>query len=400
VLSYLALSQQSKKIVWITELILDTHVHRTSRIEILRHLAERGYEVHLLAIWSKKRYSISDPNVHICCFPLRYAPLVQAYFFSAMLFLFLPVFVLLKKPQFIIAEPGPSILAFMWKPLLSSCLRLKVILDIRSTPVESSGWLGSLKALMFNISVLIAKRIFDGLTIITTPMKEEISRKFHIDPESIGVWTSGVSTTLFEPTKYVNEGLQLRDENALTGKFVVFYHGALTLHRGIIESVKSIEILKSKYDDIVFFLLGNGPALPVIRTLIQENCLQDKVIVHDVVNYTDVPKYIAMSDVGIVPLPDIPDWRYQCPLNLLEYLAMEKTAIITDIPGNRAIVGESKCGIYIPSADPGEIAEAIAYLRNEKKMLKEWGSCGRAIVKEKYDWRKVAEHLEDYLAKC
>ena len=104
-----------------------------------------------------------------------------------------------------------------------------------------------------------------------------------------------------------------------------------------------------------------------------------------------------MCDVGIVPLPDLPDWRSQCPLNLLEYLAMGKVVIATDIPANRKVIGKSKCGIYVSSADPREIAKAIMYAYDNKDELKEWGSYGRAIINAKYSWKKVAEDFENYL---
>ena len=69
------------------------------------------------------------------------------------------------------------------------------------------------------------------------------------------------------------------------------------------------------------------------------------------VDYEDVPKYISMSDVAIIPLPDMHYWRSQSPLKLLEYLAMTKTVIISDIPAHRAVIGDA-CGIYSPSLHP------------------------------------------------
>lgn len=388
-----------KRVVWITDLNLDRHVHGTSRIEILRHLADRGYDVQLLAIRSRSFQRREQHNVDIRCVPLRYVPLVQASFFSFILFFFLPLYAVLKKPDFIITEPGPSILAFAWKPFLSF-LGTRVILDVRSTPVEVRGRLASVQAFVFRVSIMIADRLFDGMTAITRLMKQEIARQFCMDLGSIGVWTDGVSTRLFDPTKYRNDRLQLRNENHLGSAFVVLYHGAMSPHRGIIESVESIGLLKGRHSDIVLFLLGSGPAVSQIRRIARERRLEDKVKLHDIVPYRDVPKYIAMSDVGIVPLPDQSDWRYQCPLKLLEYLAMEKPVVMTDIPCNREIVGDSRCGIYIPTASPKAIAEGIASAREHRTMLKEWGREGRVIVKEKYDWVKVAGQLDGYLTRC
>lgn len=136
-----------------------------------------------------------------------------------------------------------------------------------------------------------------------------------------------------------------------------------------------------------------------LKNAIRELGAQDAVVMHGTVDYEDVPKYIAMSDVGLVPLPDIPDWRNQCPLKLLEYLAMKRTVILTDIPANRNIVGQEKCGIYVPSCDPAEIAKAMEFAYKNREKLEEWGESGRKIIEQEYNWDKKAKDMEDYLKK-
>jgi glycosyltransferase involved in cell wall biosynthesis len=303
-----------------------------------------------------------------------------------------------SKPDFVIVEPrDPTFLSVLPTVLLPKSGRPKIILDIRSTPVKG----GYMETLLFTTAVRMARRLFDGMTIITPMMRKEICDKFHIDPESVGVWTSGASTTSFNPEKYDRMGLRKRF--CLDHKFVVFYHGSLGRSymqgqaRGISESIKSIEILKNKCPDLILFLLGDSRSYHWIKELIEECGIQDKVILHDKVNYEDVPQYIALCDCALVPLPDLSLWRNQSPLKLLEYLAMEKVVIATGIPANRYIIGESKCAVYIPSASPEEIAKAILYIHGNREKLKEWGVLGRKIVEEKYTWEKVARDFEDYL---
>jgi glycosyltransferase involved in cell wall biosynthesis len=391
-------SRRSRKvIVWIVSLVIDTDVCRTAQIEILNHLSKIGYGTDLFAMWSKRPYPIKN-GVHVDCIPLRYFPVIQPLLFSILLFFLVPVYALVKRPRYIIVSPGPPVLVFVWKLLLSKFLKSKIILDIRSTPVETTGWRGHLQEFMFDLSVIIARSVFDGFTIITTGMRDEVAKRYNMDPDAFGVWTSGVSTQTFQPDRYSNHATRLREENGLSGKFIVFYHGSLGMRRGIIETVKSIDIVKSKCDDLVLFLLGKGPALPIIQRLIDEKGLQGRVFIHDVVDYDEVPKYIAMADVAIVPLPNITDWINQSPLKLLEYMAMAKPVIITDIPANRSFVGDSECGLYARSANPEDIAKAIVHSYTLKHELKARGAAGRVIVEEKCDWKLMADCLDRYLA--
>jgi glycosyltransferase involved in cell wall biosynthesis len=271
-------------------------------------------------------------------------------------------------------------------------------LDIRTPPVTRSGYIENL---LFKTVILITKKLFDGMTIITPMMRNEICSKFSINPKTVGVWTSGVSTAIFNSEKY--DGIALRKKHGLHDKFVIFYHGAIGQSlaqgqaRGILASIKSIEILKNKCPNLILFLLGDSRSCQWVKELVVDCGIKDNVILHDKVNYEDVPKYIALCDCALVPLPNLLIWRNQSPLKLLEYLAMEKVVIATDIPANRYVMGESKCAIYIPSASPEEIAKAILYVHDNKEKLKEWGISGRKIVEEKYAWDKVAKDFENYL---
>jgi hypothetical protein len=198
---------------------------------MLRHLANRGFDVELCAVRSKEHYSTDD--LKVCCIPLRFAPPFHLIFFSVIMFLFLPIYVLVKKPRFIVTDPGPWILAFLWKPVLSRCLNVKVILDIRSIPIEVYGWQMAVKNLFFRISVLIAKRMFDGITAVTSLMRDDIAKSFQMDPDEIGFWVNGVSTQ-FDPAKYAAEGALLRRKQGLDNAFVLLYHGAVSRNRGLI----------------------------------------------------------------------------------------------------------------------------------------------------------------------
>ena len=386
---------QKKSIIWISFLFFDIYLHKTSRIEILRHLAKRGYDVCLIGVHSKKRYSLRNSNIHIISIPLRYVPIISSILFGLIILFFLPFYIIKRRPDFIITEPSTPSFGFLWKPLLSRFMGFRVILDIRSTPVDAR----ARQSFQFNSSVLVAKQMFDGITIITSSMKKEVCAKFNIDPRSVGKWSSGVSPELFTYEKNIPYGLELRKKFGLSSNFVVFYHGALRKTGGLVESAKAISMIKKKYPDIVLFLLGNGPALHILQNVIRKNVIQDKVILHPAVDYHDVPKFIAMCDVGVVPLPNLQIWRNQCCLKLLEYLSMKKPVIVTNIPANREIIGDKKCGIYASSSNPNEIAKAMVFAYNNKEKLEEWGKSGRKIVIERYNWDKTAKDLEDYLLK-
>ena len=385
---------KKRTILFWSFILVDEFLHASSELGVLDTLSKRGYRIFVSVVRSKKRVKEKQGDVNFILLPLRYVPIVTPFLFTLISIIVFPFFIIRKKPSYIIVGPGPGILIFLWRPLLN-LFKCKVVLDVRSTPVEIVGFRGFLIRMMFDLSVNVAKRIFDGIITLTEAMKEELCNSYGIESRFIGVRTSGVSTSMFDPELY--DGSLMREKLGLKNKFIVFYHGDFGIYRGLLEAIKSIKLLPRDYEDVVLFLLGDGPALDSMRKLVDELDLEGKVIIHEPVDYREVPKYIAMCDVGLVTLPDIPDWRNQCPLKLLEYLAMEKVVIVTDILANREIVGENKCGIYISSIDPDNVAAAIIHAYKNRDLLNEWGSHGRLIVEEKYDWNKVAEELDIYL---
>jgi len=385
-----------KKIVWVSSLILDVHLHKTGTIEILRALKKRGHKVVLFASFSSnKQWREEIKDIDIISIPLRYIPIFSTPAYVLMLFLYLPLFVLYWKPDFLITPSEATVLSLAPTLLLPKSNRPKFVLAIRSTPVLLFGIRGRLKRLFFNFSLYVSKKSFQGITILTELMKKELCIKYNLNPEHIDVWTAGVSTTDFRSENFSKA--EMRKQLGLEDKFIVFYHGVISELRGIIETVRAIQLLKNLYPNIYLFLLGNSSLS--LKKFIHELDLQNMVKLHDRVSYLEVPKYIAMCDVGIVPLPNLPDWRYQCPLKLLEYLAMEKVVIVTDIPANREVIGKSKCGIYAPSVDPINIANSIIYAYNNRKDLQKWGIYGRTIIEKKYSWEKIGEKCENYLLK-
>ena len=390
---------QKITIIWVSPTTLDLFLHSTAVLDILRQFAKSGHKVTLISVRSRDISRIKNPQVRMIFVPLRFVPVVSPIMFAIVLFFFLPISIIISKPDHVILSPEapPSILSSLPGLLISRFKKVKFVLDIRSIPVETVGIRGFLHRFWFSVSVLIAKKSFDGITTITPLMKKEICNGFDVDLDKVGVWTSGVSDSLFNPETLTTKRLELKRKLGLTGKFVVFYHGIFTATRGLTETIEAMKILRRKHPDIVFFLLGTGPIVTMLRALIQKEGLQENVIITNSVNQSEVPKFIGMCDVCIVPLPDHPYWRSQSPLKLLEYLAMEKVVILTDIPAHRAVIGEAKCGIYISSVKPIEIAKAIEYAYLNKENLQELGKIGRAIIKEKFTWAKVAGDLENYL---
>jgi len=177
--------------------------------------------------------------------------------------------------------------------------------------------------------------------------------------KKIHVWPSSVDTDLFNRANYRTAREVVRRSLGIGSRHLLLYHGVFTHERGLYELVRAIQLVRKERRDVRLLLLGKGPAETQLRDFVRLSGLDDVVLFHRAVPYQQVPRFIAAADIGVIPLPDQPQWRYQNPTKLLEYLAMEKPVILTDIPGHREVVGYGKFAFFCQKGRPDEIASAV-----------------------------------------
>jgi len=387
------------KIGFITHIHLNKDNCKTSIIEIIKNLSKRGNKTDLIVPSIPKnsfKYAIED-IIYLFSLDINF---LSSIIFSISLFFYLPFYILKKKPDIIILDApcffGGILVMFISKMNL---IKTKFIFDVRSTPVDTKGIHGFFYKLQYFISIFLAKYLSDGITFLTERMAKAECKNFGIRDKPIEIWTSGVDEELFNPILYRQKSVKLRKKLCLENKFIIFYHGILSPNRGLQNTIKAINLLKKDHQNIVFFLLGGGVVEKEIKKLVKENNLQKNVILHSSVDYKEVPKYISMIDVGIVPLPHHQYWNNQSPLKVMEYLSMEKPIILTNIPAHLDIIKKEKCGILIRSHSPEDIKKGIIKAYENRKNFKILGKIGRKIILKKYNWGKIAKHLEIFLMK-
>jgi glycosyltransferase involved in cell wall biosynthesis len=227
-------------------------------------------------------------------------------------------------------------------------------------------------------------------------MKNDIIYIFNIKNDRISGWTDATSLEHFNYEKNIFYGTKIRKEFNIENKFVVFYHGHITTERGLVDCAKAMIELNETCPEIILFLLGHGPAVSKIKIIIKNNKLKN-IILHEPVDYVDVPKYIALADIGIVPLPNLKIWANQVPNKLLEYLSMKKPVIVSDINPHREVVNSEPCALFFENTGPHNIKVAILEAHRKKRQLYDCAFIGRNIIKEKYNWVSSSKVLEKYL---
>jgi len=380
------------KTFWLNLDFVDCDLHSSQRQQVLRALKKQNVEVRANFNFKQKSVSVNGLD-KVWMIQLRTLGPLGSILLSleqqVILMKNLDVDVVVVR-AFNLLQCLP--LWFVWRKILQR-KQPRFVLDIRSLPADFPGyWKHKQRQKRFDSAVKFAFRYFDGLTMITEKMKNELQLKSMNFQKEICVWSSGVDPNLFRP----NAAIDFTSRFNFKNRFVVMYHGVLSPSRGLQQTIEAVAKVKKNHPEIMLVLLGSGPAETELKDQTRSLRLDNHVLIHPPVPFEEVPKYINSVQAGILPFPDLDSWKTSSPIKLCEYLAMGKPVIVTDITAHRNVLGELKCGFFVPNHQPDSIARGIESLIKKKSELKALGIIAREKATSDFTWDRQARKIKTY----
>ena len=172
--------------------------------------------------------------------------------------------------------------------------------------------------------------------------------------------------------------------------FVVSYVGAFGPHRGIETLIRA---LPETPDAVSLLLVGAGSEASDrrLRRLAASEGVADRVTFTGWVEFEDVPRYIAASDLAMVPHRETDHTATTVPHKLFQYMALETPVLVTDVGPLGRIVRETEAGVVVPPEDSAAVAAEIAGLLGAERT--DYGENGRRAVETRYSWARDGERL-------
>lgn len=104
-------------------------------------------------------------------------------------------------------------------------------------------------------------------------------------------------------------------------------------------------------------------------------------------------KYLSISDIGLMPLPDDPWSEGKCGGKARTYMASGVIPIVSNIGYNQKLIKHKVTGFLCSDNDDWE--EALIFLNKNYNMHKKIVDTNYKLVKAKFNVRKIAKTLED-----
>ena len=240
-----------------------------------------------------------------------------------------------------------------------------------------------------SVGRLLKKGKIEGLIVITNWLKE-LYVKEGISEEKILVAPDGVDLKMFGNPVSKEEA---RGRLAVPlDKKIICYAGHLYDWKGAHVLALSMKFLSDGYS--CFFVGGTEDDLLKFKEFIKENGILNVVVVGHVPP-TVVPKYLAASDVFVLPNIKKGLSEYTSPLKLFEYMASKRPIVASDLPTIREVLNKENA-VLIEPGNPKVIAEGIEKVFNDEELAKRIAEKAYKDV-QKYSWEKRAERILGFI---
>ena len=167
----------------------------------------------------------------------------------------------------------------------------------------------------------------------------------------------------------------------------------LLADKGVYEFHKSALLLRNKYPDVRFVLVGGiDPDNPTSLTKKELNEWVQKGDLEWWGHQSNMSEVLSQATVVVLP-----SYREGMPKVLLEAQALGRPIVTTDVPGCREAIENGKTGFLVQVKDEHSLANAIEKLITNDELCLEFSHNARALAEQKFDIEQVVKtHMNIY----
>ncbi|NPV86534.1 MAG: glycosyltransferase family 4 protein [Anaerolineae bacterium] len=202
--------------------------------------------------------------------------------------------------------------------------------------------------------------------------------------EQIVLFPWGVDLTHFSP----GSGAEFRQRIGWQDSFVLLSLRAWEPLYGVDLLVTAFARAAQKEDRLRLFLLGSGSQAGLLRQILMQYGVLDRVYFGGQVSYKDLPRYYRAADLYVSA-----SHSDGSSVSLMEALACGCPVLVSDIPGNREWIVPGGQGWIFADGDVEALEEYMLDALRQPEALRRMAQRARALAEQRADWSKNFQQL-------
>lgn len=250
----------------------------------------------------------------------------------------------------------------------------------RKMPKYKMRGLKGIQVLLYKLSI----PMLDKLILLNKDDQKDLIETYHIETKDTQILGGiGVDLNKFQ---YLPPNLS----NPTTFLFV----GRLVEAKGIFEFIEAAKIIKTKYPDVIFRVIGGldehnpfSVGKDALTQYIDSGLIEYKGHVQDVISE------MRHSHVFVLP-----SYREGVPRSTQEAMSIGRPVITTDVPGCRETVRDKVNGFLVPLWDIEALADRMEYFILFPNQISLMGEKSRQMAERMFDIETVNNKIMEILA--
>jgi glycosyltransferase involved in cell wall biosynthesis len=290
---------------------------------------------------------------------------------------------------------SPHLLAGLAAWFVATVRRVPFVLEVRDLWPRILAEMGQLSehSPLYRALAMVETFLYrraDAIVVLASGVGTEVLAS-GIDANKIHFIPNGADPDEFTPSEPTG---RTRERLGLTGT-VVAYTGAHGRANGLGAVLDAADELRKELPEVQFVLVGGGTEKRELMAQAAERGLDNVHFVAPIPKQ-EVPDLLAAADVGLHVLADVALFRYGVsPNKLFDYMAAG-LPVLTNVGGDvGAEVVRANAGLVVT---PDGLADGVRRMvAAGPAQLTDWGSSGRAYMREHRSRTGSARQLEDLL---
>ena len=351
----------------LARILMIGHIFYPDEVRLRREaevLARRGYDVTVLSL-RRPHEGLRDivNGVKIYRVPLtkkrgskqRYIFEFLAYFL--IVFLLVPIMQIRQRYKVVQMYNQPDFLIFAL--MIPKLLGARIVFDYRDAMPETfiCKYGLSMQHPFIRFLLLMERAgltLSDRVTTVHEPFRQQAIER-GARPENVSIFLNFPDPHLFRRT---TPPTHPRDPNV---KLHLMYHGTIAERFGLPTALRAVALLRDRIEGLRFTIYGEGDGVPEIRRLLEELQLAGVAEYGGGVPLSSMPAYVAMADVGLVPVPRDIAQDKALSTKIMEYMMMGKPVIASWRPILEQYLDPASI-LYFEDGNAEQLAECILTL--------------------------------------
>lgn len=168
----------------------------------------------------------------------------------------------------------------------------------------------------------------------------------------------------------------------------------LVKKKGIDYLVRALPAIQAQLPNVRLIIAGDGPEREPLQQLARDLGIENAVVFTGTVEWNDVPVYMHMSDVFVVPSVHDDNGNVDgLPTTIPEAMAAGIPVVASNIAGIPLVVQHERTGLLVEEKQPAHLATAIVRLLANPELRLQYGNAGREYVEAELNWHAVAQRF-------